>query len=626
MYREISCAAVAVLAFIVAKPAAADDRSVCQSGNGEDRIAACSRVLARSAKDSNAFNNRGIAYSDKEDRDRAISDFSQAISLNPKNATFYSNRGAEYWRKHEYDRAIADANQAITLDPKKVEAYNIRGLSYSGKGDDDRAVGDYSIAITLNPGNASAAYHNRANVYGRRGDFDRAIADSNMALSLAPKQPRIYAFRGRIYNNKGEYDRAIDDLSTSISLNPKEATPYGYRGFAYARKGDFDRALVDANRAIALDPKEAAGYANRAAVYALRGDADRAVADANEAIRLDSESGLAYNWRGKAWLDKGEYDRAIADFDQALKLDPGAAMEARQGRERAAAALAAKQTPAPPVVQVAPQPAPPRPAVQAALPPEPARALAAGPGQAGKRALVIGIDSYPSLGGGARLERAVADAEAVGDQLVALGFQVTRLTTARQGTLNGLLRGVDEFRRTVARNDVVVLFFAGHGMGLSDGVYLVPSDVSDASLEVEATARRAAISENEITDGLQRAGAGAVVAVIDARHNDLFLRAAKRVHPAETEGVFKLYAAGDGQTALDSLPGGDGAKTSVFARVFIKAIGTPGLDLNRLGVRVRDEVFRLARSADHRQIPAVYDKLIGSTEVYFAGETAAAGR
>jgi hypothetical protein len=238
-----------------------------------------------------------------------------------------------------------------------------------------------------------------------------------------------------------------------------------------------------------------------------------------------------------------------------------------------------------------------------------------------RRALVIGIDSYPGLGN-ARLERAAADAEAVGDQLAALGFQVTRLTTAKQGSLNGLVRGVDEFRRTVGRNDLVVLYFAGYGMGLSDGACLVPSDISETSLEVEATAKRAAISESEITEGLQRAGAAAIVAVIDARHNELFSRAAKRVHPVETDGVFKLYAASEGQAALDGAPG-DGAKLSVFARAFIKAISTPGLDLNRLGVRVRDDVYRTARAADRQQTPAVYDKLIGSTDVYFAGETAA---
>jgi hypothetical protein len=36
------------------------------------------------------------------------------------------------------------------------------------------------------------------------------------------------------------------------------------------------------------------------------------------------------------------------------------------------------------------------------------------------------MDAYPNLGSAAQLERAVADAEAVGDKLLSLGFRVTR--------------------------------------------------------------------------------------------------------------------------------------------------------------------------------------------------------
>jgi hypothetical protein len=63
-----------------------------------------------------------------------------------------------------------------------------------------------------------------------------------------------------------------------------------------------------------------------------------------------------------------------------------------------------------------------------------------------------------------------------------------------------------------------------------------------------------------------------------------------------------------GYTALDCLPGGDSSRNPVFTRVFLAAIDAPGLDFSGLGTWVRDEVCRLARSADHQQTPAVYDR------------------
>jgi tetratricopeptide (TPR) repeat protein len=437
------------------------------------------------------------------------------------------------------------------------------------------------------------------------GTGDDAIAACSRLLALEPKLAGAYYNRGIAYFGKGDYDWAISDYDRAIRLDPKFAPAYNNRGNAYNSKGDYDRAIADYDQAIRLDPNYVHAYYNRGNAYNGKGDYDRAISNYNQAIRLDPRLAEAYNNRGEAYEAKNDPDRAIADFDQALRLNPSL-VDARRNRERVQVLLAKRSNPG-------------------------AQTASAASAQPAKRALVIGINAYPNLGGAAQLERAVADADAVGDKLASLGFQVTRLTTARQTTLDAIIHGFDDFQKTIAPNDMVVLFYAGHGMGLSDGTYLVPDDVQEASLQVEATARRATINENELTDGLRRARAGIVVAVIDACRNDLFSRATRRaignergLRPVETEGIFKLYSASEGQTALDRLPGGDGSRNSVFTRVFLKAIGTPGLNLNTLGATVRDEVHELARSADHEQTPAVYDKLIGSTRVYFAGGTTVA--
>ena len=86
--------------------------------------------------------------------------------------------------------------------------------------------------------------------------------------------------------------------------------------------------------------------------------------------------------------------------------------------------------------------------------------IAAAAALAARRALVIVIDAYPSLPAAAQLERAVADAEAVGTPS-GLGFQVTRLTAPAQVTLRGLARGFDDFKKTVARDEMVLVFSPG---------------------------------------------------------------------------------------------------------------------------------------------------------------------
>ncbi len=135
-----------------------------------------------------AFNNRGTAYSDKKDYDRAIADYSEAIRLNGNYATAFSNRGVAYRAKGEFDRAVADYSEAIRLNPKHARAFNNRGLAYSDMKNYERAIADYDEALRLDPGYANA-FNNRGDAYWAKGDVDRAFADYNRASRIDRELP-----------------------------------------------------------------------------------------------------------------------------------------------------------------------------------------------------------------------------------------------------------------------------------------------------------------------------------------------------------------------------------------------------------------------------------------------------
>jgi tetratricopeptide (TPR) repeat protein len=199
--------------------------------------------------------------------DRAIAEFTQAITLDPKSAAAYNNRGLAYHRKRDLDRAIADFTQAIPLDPKFAVSYYNRGNVYADKGDHDRAITDFNQAITLDPKYA-VAYHNRGNSYGAKGDHNRAIADFTQAITLDPKDALAYANRGIDYAAEGDRDRAMADYNQAITLNPQFAGAYNNRGLAYAAKGDYERTIADYDQAIRLDPANGPARRNRARAQA----------------------------------------------------------------------------------------------------------------------------------------------------------------------------------------------------------------------------------------------------------------------------------------------------------------------------------------------------------------------
>jgi tetratricopeptide (TPR) repeat protein len=70
----------------------------------------------------------------------------------------YCNRGSAYLEKKDYDRAIADYDQAVKLDPNDAAAYLGRGSAYLKKGDYDSAYADMEKVLQINPNNADARH------------------------------------------------------------------------------------------------------------------------------------------------------------------------------------------------------------------------------------------------------------------------------------------------------------------------------------------------------------------------------------------------------------------------------------------------------------------------------------
>ncbi len=132
-------------------------------------------------------------------------------------AVAFTNRGLAYKRKDQADRALADFSEAIRLRPDFVNAFNNRGNVYYAKGQLDRAIKDFDEAIRLKP-DLAEAFSNRGNVYRKKGQFDRAIKDYDKAIRLTPDDGRVFANRGLAYEKKGKPSRALRDFKKAYAL------------------------------------------------------------------------------------------------------------------------------------------------------------------------------------------------------------------------------------------------------------------------------------------------------------------------------------------------------------------------------------------------------------------------
>jgi lipoprotein NlpI len=199
------------------------------------------------------LSDRGVAWLDKSDLDKAIDDFGAAIRLDPSDAYAFNNRGQAWYAKGYFDKAIDDYTAAIKFDPSDADALSNRGLAWQAKGYDDKAISDYTEAIKLNPVDAQA-FFNRGNTWLNRGEFDKAIADYGNAIRLTPqkiddhanrKYADVLSNRAIAWRGKGQYDMAAADYSDLVRMNPSDAKALHNRGLMRFYQGKFKDAASD---------------------------------------------------------------------------------------------------------------------------------------------------------------------------------------------------------------------------------------------------------------------------------------------------------------------------------------------------------------------------------------------
>jgi phosphate transport system substrate-binding protein len=236
--------------------------------------------------------------------------------------------------------------------------------------------------------------------------------------------------------------------------------------------------------------------------------------------------------------------------------------------------------------------------------------LALSSGHAAQRlALVIGNDQYEHV---AKLERAAGDAEAVAAAFQRLGFTVI---LAKDLGFAAMAQTVAAFEAKIEPGDTVALHYSGHGVAISGRNYLIPVDMIAPAPGQESLVPRLAVDAGALIDEIRERNPALVFAILDACRDNPFASTGRSIGTGRglarmqaEAGEFILFSAGPGEEALDRLGDDDHAETSVFTRVLLAHIETPGLSLQDLAKATQGEVRDLAAKVNHDQFPDYFDR------------------
>lgn len=266
------------------------------AGNYNDAIVQFTSSISLSPEYKEAYEQRGLAYQQLKEHQKAADDFNRAIIFDPKNEVLLTSLARSYTQLKQYDEAIGALNKATFLNRKYIPAYQekIKAMLAIDKAFDALKVSDTTLALEgsalnyylqgvvtekLNSNQKAEwafsksikedkkfidSYIALSNLQANLDKLEEAMNNCNEALKIDPASRGALLVRSRVFVKRQDFQNAINDISRNIVNNPNDEEMFFIRGTYYQQFSQHQNAINDFNKVLTLNSKHADALYNRA--------------------------------------------------------------------------------------------------------------------------------------------------------------------------------------------------------------------------------------------------------------------------------------------------------------------------------------------------------------------------
>jgi TolB-like protein len=213
------------------------------------------------------------------------------------------------WTRENYQRAISFFEQALTLNPRSAEAQtwlaNVLVARVFNEQTDSVAA-DLTRADELVEGSLAAspgyalAHHVKGNILRIQGRCPEAMPEFERAIAINPNLASAYGNLGRCKFLTGSIDEVIPLEELAVRLSPRDpyvGTLYTRIGTVHLLQSRTEEALVWFKKALLpARPSLRGVHLFLASAYALKDEPERAAFELAEARRLSGGDTLSIAW------------------------------------------------------------------------------------------------------------------------------------------------------------------------------------------------------------------------------------------------------------------------------------------------------------------------------------------
>ena len=217
------------------------------------------------------------------------------------------NRGIAYLETKQYNRAVTEFEAAIKLDANFIGAHCALCRAYLEQDELERASTSATAVLKLDATHQPAlllcntitqAYYDRGKEYLNTERYTEAVSTFQKALTLGAnlggnsqvsdiENKHIYAHLGAAYIRLKAYPEAINALQNAIALDADLVDANYYLGYAYVEQEHYNKAIPHLEQVIAIAPHLKRAHYNIARAYRELGNREAATTAVTESLKLD---------------------------------------------------------------------------------------------------------------------------------------------------------------------------------------------------------------------------------------------------------------------------------------------------------------------------------------------------
>lgn len=278
--------------------------TIVQTGVWRDSLTLFSHTIAVAGENNYlAYDNRGIAWGDAGEPEKAIADYRQSLAIHPTYANANNNLAralAEQGRLHE---AVPLYRAALKAKPDDVEIHNNFANALADAGNVAEAMEHYRFVLARNPNHANAL-NGYAVALASTGQLAEAEKQFRRVLELDPSNRSATSNLGNVYALLGRHADAESVYRQVLASEPKDDRSWINLGNVLLQQGRFADAVAAFSRAVSLRPTHPDAQAALGFAYLRTGQREEAIRHLQLALQQRPDFPQA-----KAWLDAARAER-----------------------------------------------------------------------------------------------------------------------------------------------------------------------------------------------------------------------------------------------------------------------------------------------------------------------------